>query len=414
MASTAPPLPASPAATTTRMPAGLIVVMLALAMGLQPVTTDLYLPALPALTADLGASMAQAQLTLAALLLAFGVSQLVWGPLSDRFGRKPVLLAGLSCYVVAALGGALAPNIDVLVLWRTVQGAALGASVMCARAIVRDLYAPTQGARVMSRALTGLGVIACLSPPLGGLASELAGWRAALLLVGVFGAATLALMVLRFEETLAHKNPRALRLGVMAGNWLRIARNPTFLSFALLATASYGGLFTFLASSSFVFINVLGHSRGVYGLLMFSMAFAYLLGTVLCRRLLVRFGLRRTVAFAGALSLAGGLSLGGLAWAGLHNAWAIMLPFYLFMLAHGMHQPCGQSGAIAPFPQAAGAASALAGFLMMLVAFAMGKWLGAHMNGTVLPLTNGICFWSVVVSLIAWVGVQRYGEPAAP
>ena len=140
----------------------LTVLLLALLLGIQPVTTDLYLPALPALTAGYGASMAQAQLTLSALLLAFGVSQLVLGPLSDRFGRRPVLLWGMAAYVMAAIGSALAPSMDLLIVWRALQGAAMGAAVMCARAIVRDLYLPADGARVMSRALTGLGVIACI------------------------------------------------------------------------------------------------------------------------------------------------------------------------------------------------------------------------------------------------------------
>jgi DHA1 family bicyclomycin/chloramphenicol resistance-like MFS transporter len=89
-----------------------------------------------------------------------------------------------------------------------------------------------------------------------------------------------------------------------------------------------------------------------------------------------------------------------------------MLPFYLFMLGHGVHQPCGQSGAVGPFPQAAGAASALNGFFMMLVAFAMGGWLGTHMDGTVRPLTHGIWLWSVLIATAAWTVVQKYGEPA--
>ena len=138
--------------TRTAMPPTTVVLFLALLLGLQPVTTDLYLPALPRLTQELGAAMSQAQLTLTALLLAFGVSQLIWGPLSDRFGRRPILLLGMAAYVVASIGSALSPTIEALVVWRTLQGAAMGAAVMCARAIVRDLYQPEQGASVMSKA----------------------------------------------------------------------------------------------------------------------------------------------------------------------------------------------------------------------------------------------------------------------
>jgi DHA1 family bicyclomycin/chloramphenicol resistance-like MFS transporter len=216
----------------------LTVLLLALLLGIQPVTTDLYLPALPALTAGFGAGMAQAQLTLTALLLAFGCSQLVLGPLSDRFGRRPVLLWGLAGYVLAAIGSALAASIELLIVWRAVQGAAMGAAVMCARAMVRDLYLPAEGARVMSRALTGLGVIACLCAPLGGLVSDLFGWRSALMLLAVFGAATLALVALRFDETLAHRRPDALAIGSLLSTWAMVLRNPTFLSFTALTTAA--------------------------------------------------------------------------------------------------------------------------------------------------------------------------------
>lgn len=394
------------------MSAGLIVLMLSLLLGIQPITTDLYLPALPALTEGFGATMPAAQLTLSALLLAFGTSQLIWGPLSDRFGRRPILLWGLSAYTLASIGSTLAPSITLLIVWRVVQGAAMGAVVMCARAIVRDLYLPTEGARMMSKGLSGLGLLASVSAPLGGLLSELYGWRAALTALAVFGACTLALITLRFEETLRQKNLQAVRPATLFRTWLHILGNPTFLAFSTLSAASYGGLFTFLASSSFVFIKVLGLSKTQYGLVMFSMAFCYLIGTFVCRRLLLRFGVRKSVAIAACLSLAGGTLMGALAWAGVQNAWAIMLPFYLFMLAHGVHQPCSQSGAIGPFPQSAGAASAVNGFLMMVVAFGMGGWLGTHMNGTVLPLTNGVWFWSVLIAALAWTVVQQHGESA--
>jgi DHA1 family bicyclomycin/chloramphenicol resistance-like MFS transporter len=408
---TLPAMPNQATAIVTAMPPAVIVLLLSLLLGLQPITTDLYLPALPVLTAGFGAPMQQAQLTLTALLLAFGVSQLVWGPLSDRFGRRPILLIGLGAYVLAAVGSTLAPSMTALIVWRTVQGAAMGAAVMCARAIVRDLYAPAQGARVMSKGLSGLGVIAFLSAPLGGLLTEAFNWRFALLALAVFGAVCLGLIAWRFEETLQRKNPAALQTATLLVTWNSILRHPTFLAFSALSAASYGGLFTFLAASSFVFMNVLGLSKTQYGALMALNSLAYIGGTFLCRHWLPRFGVRRSLKWAGVLSLAGGTLMAGISLTGVQNVWAIMLPQLLFIVAHGIHQPCGQSGAVGPFPHAAGAASAMNGFLMMLAAFAMGSWLGANMDGTVLPLTLGVWFWSALIALSAWTLVQKYGEP---
>jgi DHA1 family bicyclomycin/chloramphenicol resistance-like MFS transporter len=395
------------------MPAGLIVLLLSLLLGLQPITTDLYLPALPVITAVFGAPMKQAQLTLTALLLAFGVSQLVWGPLSDRYGRKPVLLIGLSAYVLAAVGCALASSMAALIVWRTVQGAAMGAAVMCARAIVRDLYEPVQGSRAMSKGLSGLGVIAFVSAPLGGLLTQAFNWRAALLVLAVFGAVCLGLIAWRFQETLQRKNPKALEAATLLATWSQILRHPTFLAFSALSAASYGGLFTYLAASSFVFMKVLGLSSAQYGGLMALNSLGYIAGTFLCRHWLVQMGVRRSLKWAGVLSLAGGSLMAVPSMLGVQSVWAIMPGQLLFIVGHGIHQPCGQSGAVGPFPQSAGAASAVNGCLMMLAAFAMGSWLGSHMDGSVLPLTLGVWFWSALIALTAWTLVQRHGEPVS-
>jgi DHA1 family bicyclomycin/chloramphenicol resistance-like MFS transporter len=380
-------------------------------LGIQPVATDLYLPALPAIKTEFGAALSQVQLTLSALLLAFGTSQLVWGPLSDRFGRRPILLCGLATFTLAGLGCVLASNMHELIVWRTLQGAAMGAVVMCARAIVRDLYTPETGAGVMSKALTGLGILACVSAPLGGLLTDLLSWHAALSLVVGFGAIAFALVAVKFKETLQRKNPHALTVQVLAKTWWQILRHPTFVAFSCVAIGSYGGLFTFLASSSFVFIDLLGLARWQYGMLLFSMAFMYLLGTVLCRRLLVRLGVARTVAIGGAFSLTGGGLMVLHAWLGWQSVAGLMGPFYVFILGHGIHQPCGQSGAVGPFPQAAGAASALGGFLMMAAAFATGLWLGAANDGSAMPMATSIACWSVLTALSAWVLVLRRGSP---
>jgi MFS transporter, DHA1 family, multidrug resistance protein len=389
----------------------LIIVLLSMLLGIQPVATDLYLPALPAIKAEFGAGLSQVQLTLSALLLAFGTSQLVWGPLSDRFGRRPILLCGLTTFTMAGLGCVLSSSMQELIVWRALQGAAMGAVVMCARAIVRDLYTPETGAGVMSKALTGLGFLACASAPLGGLLTDLWSWHAALSLVMGFGAVALGLVAWQFKETVHHKNPHALKLNVLATTWWHILRHPTFVAFTCVSIGSYGGLFTFLASSSFVFINLLGLARWQYGLLLFSMAFTYLLGTVLCRRLLAHLGVAQTVAIGGVLSLIGGCWMAVDAWLGASSVVSLMGPFYFFILAHGIHQPCGQSGAVGPFPKAAGAASALGGFLMMVTAFVTGLWLGAAKDGSAMPMAQSIAFWSVLTALSAWGLVLRRGGP---
>jgi DHA1 family bicyclomycin/chloramphenicol resistance-like MFS transporter len=400
------------------MPPRRIVLILALLLGLQPVTTDLYLPALPAITQGFGAGMGQAQLTLTALLLAFGLSQLVWGPLSDRFGRRPILLWGMGAYTLASVACALAPDMGWLIAGRTAQGVAMGAGVMAARAVVRDLFQPAQGATVMSQGLTGLGIIACACAPLGGMLTDALGWRVALLMLAVFGAATLALLFWRFEETLARPDPHALRMGPLVRANFDILRNPVFLTWCALSASSYLGLFTFLASSSFVFVSFMGYSKTAYGFLMLSMSLAYIAGTFWCRWMLRRTSVHRTVGVAAALTLTGGVSMTALAYAGQgqdwYGAWAVMVPMYIFMVGHGVHQPCGQSGAVAPFPHRAGTASALNGFLMMLGAFFMGAWLGTRMDHPLLALAHGLLLCAGCITLVAWTAVQRHGRPAVP
>lgn len=401
-----------PARSTMSPP--VVVLLLTLLLGIQPITTDLYLPALPTLQHDLGASIAATQLTLSALIICFGLAQLVCGPLADRFGRRPVLLAGMGLYTVASLFSALAPDIDALITWRALQGAAMAAAVTCGRSIVRDLFQPHEGARVMSKALSGLGVIAMLSPMAGGLIVHWLDWHAALLAVALFGAATLAFIAWRYEETVPARNPQATRIVPLLRNWATVLRDPTFRAWTLLSGFAYGGLFFLLAGSSFVFIDVLGSSRVGYGFIMLTNSGAYLAGTFLCRRLLARHGLRGAVRIGAVFTLAGGLTMAALSLAGVHTVWAIVLPQWVYAIGHGVHQPCGQAGAIGPFPEKAGTAASLSGFYMMLVAFGVGLFLGATMNGTVYPMTLGIGVFAVLLAATAWTLVQRHGDPFAP
>ena len=389
----------------------LAAVVMALLLGLQPVTTDLYLPALPLLARELAAPMSAAQLTMSLVLLAFGFGQLLLGPLSDRFGRRPVLLGGLALHALASTGAAMSSTIGMLIAFRALQGVGLAASVVCARAMVRDLYEPQEGAHVMAWALSGLGVIALLSPILGGALTGWLGWRAPLSAVAMIGGLSAIIVAWRVPETARRRDPRALAPGPLARNCLAVLRHPGFRAWASLVSATYGGLFMLLAGSSFVYIGVLGLSPWCYGLAMASASLSYLLGTFHCRRLLARRGLAGAVRQGALFTLAGGLGMAALGLTDHHEIAGVLVAHWLYSFGHGIHQPCGQSGAVGPFPHAAGAASALAGFVLSLVAFLDGRWLGFALRGEVLPFALTVGFWSLATAAVAWTLVRRLERP---
>jgi DHA1 family bicyclomycin/chloramphenicol resistance-like MFS transporter len=407
--STTPAAHTAAASSRTLSPA-LAALAIALLLGLQPVTTDLYLPALPLLARELHAPMVATQLTMSLVLLAFGFGQLLMGPLSDRFGRRPVLLGGLALHTAASFGAALAPNIEALIAARALQGVGLAASVVCARAMVRDLYEPQQGAHVMAWALSGLGVLALGSPLIGGWLTAQVGWRAPLAAVTVIAAMTLGIVAWRVPETSSRRDRQALHPGPLLAGMRTVLGHPAFRAWAVLVSATYGGLFVLLAGSSFVYIGVLGLTPWGYGLAMASASLSYLAGTFYCRRLLVRHGLAGAVRRGAWFTLAGGLGLAGLGLAGQPVIAWVLLAHWLYSFGHGIHQPCGQTGAVGAFPRAAGLASALAGFLLALVAFGVGVWLGGALDGTLRPLGLGLGTCAIATALTAWTLVQRDGE----
>lgn len=397
-----------------------VVAAVGLLTGLQPLTTDLYLPALPQMQAGLGVNAASAQWTLSLLILAFGIGQLVWGPIADRFGRQPVLRWGLGLYVLASVATALAPSIGVMLLARVAQGACLSAAVVCGRAMVRDLYAPEDGARVMAKGMSVLGLLALLGPVIGGLTVTHVGWRPTMSLMAVAGLAIWLFVWLRLPETLPleHRQQRLDWLA-MGRQWLGIAAHPTFRAHALLTASTYGGLYVFLALAPFVFIQVLHLSGTGCGLVMASTSLAYLSGTVVCRKVLPRGGLLGTVRLGGWCSLAGGVWMAGVSlWQvglGGHVVALGLLPgLWVYTFAHGIHQPCGQTGVVAAFPTRAGAASALSGFVLCLVAFLVGavlSWWSSlpGWTGTIHPLTLGVALGGALTAWTALRRVQRHG-----
>jgi DHA1 family bicyclomycin/chloramphenicol resistance-like MFS transporter len=178
----------------------------------------------------------------------------------------------------------------------------------------------------------------------------------------------------------------------------------------MLSAFSFCSMINFLAGSSFVFIKMLGLSKLQYGLCLFFMPISYISGTFYCRYLLRRYGLQRAVKRATWLTLVPGLLLVAFVTMGVQTVWSLLAPFYLFMVGHGVMQSSGQTGSVAHFPSMAGTASALNGFLMMVLGFATTLWLGAHLVDTAAPMMAGMAFFAVMVSLVAWFVVPKFGK----
>lgn len=353
---------------------------------LQPLSTDLYLASLPGLVDEFGATRAAVQQTLSLFVLGFGCAQLVSGPLSDRFGRRPVLLGGLAVYVAASVGCALAAALAPLVAMRFGQAIGACTAAVVARAVIRDAYPPADAAQVISKSASIMGLVPMLGPILGGYLQVLFGWRAAFVFHALFGVALLVAVLRLFRETNLQTNPDAVRpLGLLA-IYARIARTGAFWAWTLPGALSYATLFIFISGSSFALIEVLGVPTEYFGYCFGFAVTGFLSGTFACRALLGRIGLDRTLSVGTGIALLSGLGFLALVASGAAH-WAVVVgAMFLTKFAHGINFSCAQAGATARFSRETGAAAGLFGFLVMLSALGAGTLVGVAHDGTLLPL----------------------------
>lgn len=357
-------------------------------MMLQPLSTDLYLASLPGMALDFAVSPAAVQQTLSLFVFGFGTAQLVSGPLSDRYGRRPVLIGGLALYLVSGLACALAPGLAWLIAARFVQAIGCCTAVVVARAIVRDAYSPAEGARVMARALSLLALAPILGPILGGYLQVGFGWRAAFVALALAGLAVWVAAMRHLRESNPKLNPDAIRLGHLAATYRDVLRTPAFWAYALPGSLSYASIFVFISGTPFVLIKVLGVPTQYYGYLFAFGVLGYLGGTLICRRLLGRIGVARVLALGTTVGMLGGLGFLLLVLAGISHWTLVVTAQFVVMTAHGINFACTQSGSLAPFPDKAGAAAGLFGCLVMYAALASGTWVGSSHDGTLLPLAS--------------------------
>lgn len=378
---------------------------------LQPLSTDLYLATLPGMAADFGVAASAVQHTLSLFVIGFGTAQLVSGPLSDRFGRKPVILGGLTLYLAASIACALAPSLYLLVAARFAQAIGCCTGVVVARAVIRDAYAPAEGAKVLAKASSLLSLAPIFGPILGGYLQVAFGWRAAFVALAIAGLLVWLAALRRMRESNAQRDIEALRPAQLGRTYLDVARSPAFWAYALPGTLSYASIFAFISGTPFVLIRVLGVPTQHYGYYFACGVFGYLGGTLLCRRLIGRIGLQRSLEAGTTIGLLGGLGFLAMALGGWSNPAMVVAAQFVVMVAHGINFPCAQAGSLAPFPEKAGAAAGLFGFISMLGAFFTGTWVGGSHDGTVLPLASISATVGIALFVSARV-LARHGHSA--
>ncbi len=355
-------------------------------MMMQPLSTDLYLASLPSLVSGFGVPVATVQLTLSLFVIGFGGAQLVIGPLSDRFGRRPVLLTGLGLYVVASALCGLAQSIELLIAARFLQALGCCAAVMTARAVVRDAYAPNDSAKFLARASTWISLAPIVGPILGAYLQVAFGWRAAFLALGMFSACVMAACLRYLPETNQHKNPSATQLRGVLENYRLVLSSRDFWLNVTPGALSYCGIFIFISGSSFVLIDVLGVPTQWFGYC-FAMGVAgYMSGTLVCRRLLKTISGEQALRIGTACSFGAGVYFLAATVLGWWHWGVVVFAMFLSMASHGINFPVSQAGSVAPFPKQAGTAAGLMGAVMMAFAFVSGTIVGVTHNGTLYPL----------------------------
>ena len=365
-----------------------LTLLLAMLTALGPLSMDMYLPSLPDIAHVLGAPVARTQLTISSYLIGFAVGQMIYGPLSDRYGRRPVLLAAVALYLASTLACAAAQSVDLLIAARLLQGISGSGAIVLARAIVRDVYSGVQAARELSLMGSISATAPIVAPMIGGVLQAGFGWRANFICMSVGGLIALLVAGRLLPETLRPDNRASpLSFFSMMRGYSAVARHRGFLVYLGIITTTYAGLFAWVSGASVVLQGVYGLSAVAFGFTFALGAAGYMLGAMIATRLVVRLGLDRTIGVGVVVIAAGGLSLALAVATGVPGLW-LVAAMALYLAGVGLAMPQAMAGALTPFPDRAGTAASLMGLVQQALAALIAAVIGAYLVQSAWPVTG--------------------------
>jgi len=375
----------------------LLIPLLAAITAAGPVAMNIYLPALPAVQAHFGVSVAQANTTVSLTLIAFAVGILVYGPLSDRYGRRPVIFTGQLVFAAGNLLCLLAPGFALLLTGRIVQALGTSAGVVVSRAMLGDLYGREKMARMLAFLTMVMVVGPTVAPLVGGFLTESFGWHSLFALLLALNFVILVLAIRHLPET---RSAEARRGGTaaLARESFAMLRRPLFLGFTVQASIIYAIFLTFISIAPYV-MTALGHSATEYGTWYLMVAFGYFLGNWIVSHYATRLGLQRLIRWGVNLQLACALAGTGLVLAGAWHPAAIFLPMGLLGLGQGLALPNITASAVALAPRTPGAAASMLGFSQQMVGALAVQGMALSAVGTPVP----VYLFTTVMALAAWL-----------
>lgn len=390
----------------------LIILISSLVM-LGPFTNNIAVPSLPAIASDLQVSFGDVQLILSLYMIGFAAGQLVVGPMSDKYGRKPVLTISLAIYVVASVATALAPDLTLLIVARVVQALGVSATMSVGRAMVRDCFESEKIAQVFAYVGTALAIGPIAGPIFGGFIEVSAGWRAVFGFIVVAGIAMLLVVVFALRETNRNLNPDAADPRRLIANYAFLLGNRQYLGYVTCNAVCYGGIFAYTSCSSYILIDLLHVPPDHFGALYAITVGAYGVGTLVASQFTPRIGINGMIVLGGVLMTICGEVLTLLPLLGYFTVWTVVIPFAGFAFSTGFVFPSGQAGSIMPFPHMAGSASSMLSCLQMGFAAFVGALTARLLDGSMMPMAWAVLIMGPAMLLSFYLLVIRPARRAA-